>query len=78
MPFLLSSHLIVSFSYIHSVQPNAYPPKPKASMDLYTSSIHGEASITLTILVQTSVTRYEETPHLHIELLMAPMMKSSN
>jgi hypothetical protein len=68
--FLLASHFIVSFSSIHSVQPNAYPPKPKASLDLYTSSVHGEASITLTILVKTSVTRYEETPHLHIELLM--------
>lgn len=68
--FLLSSHFIFSFSFIHSVQPNAYPPRPKASVDIYTSSTHGEASITLTILVKTSVTRYEETPHLHIELLM--------
>jgi hypothetical protein len=52
--YLLSFSL--SFLFIHPQCATQYAYlKPKATMDIYTSSIHG-ASITLTILVETSVT----------------------
>lgn len=57
----------------HSVQLNAYPPTPKANVDLYTSYIYGDAGVTVTMVIKTCVTRSSsEAPNLHIELFMAP------
>jgi hypothetical protein len=64
-----------------AVQTNAYPPKPKANVDLYTSHLYGDAGITVTMIIKTSVTENStaavEVPKLHIELFLAPLSVKS-
>ena len=58
---------------IRSCQLNAYPPKPKANVDLYTSYVYGDAGVTVTMVIKTCVTGSSTVaPNLHIELFMAP------
>jgi hypothetical protein len=59
-----------------SVQLNAFPPKPRAFLDLYTSSYHGDPSVTVTLVIKTSVTdgggsANEAAPNLHIEVFVS-------
>ena len=65
-----------------AVQVNAYPPKPKANVDLYTSHLYGDAGITVTMIVKTSVMENNmtavEIPKLHIELFLAPLLSVNN
>jgi hypothetical protein len=66
---------------MHRVQLNAYPPKPRASIDMNTSYTYGDAGVTITMVVTTCVTsssnaaadEYQpEPPNLLVELFMAP------
>jgi hypothetical protein len=54
-----------------AVQVNAYPPKPKTNVDLYTSYVYGDSSVDVTLVLQTSITKSGETPDLHVELFLA-------
>jgi hypothetical protein len=63
------------------VQLNAYPPKPRASIDMNTSYTYGDAGVTITMVVTTCVTsssaaddeyQQEPPPNLLVELFMAP------
>jgi hypothetical protein len=58
---------------MRSVQLNAFPPKPRAFLDLYTSSYHGDPSVTVTLVIKTSVTDGgpETAPNLHIEMFVS-------
>ena len=57
----------------HRTQLNAYPPKPKANVDLFTSYVYGDEGVTVTLIIKTSeMARGEVVPYLHVELFMAP------
>jgi hypothetical protein len=55
-----------------AVQTNAYPPKPRAFLDLYTSSEYGDSGITVTMIIKTCVTEGGDPPNLHVELFVDP------
>lgn len=72
-------HVADTFSFVSffsldcSVQLNAFPPKPRAFVDLYTSSVYGDPGATVTVLIKTSVTEKDTSiPHLHVELFVSP------
>jgi hypothetical protein len=61
------------FDEWNSCQLNAYPSKPAGNIDLYTSHVHGEPGVTVTMAIKTCKTKHStEIPILHIELCMAP------
>ena len=53
-----------------SVQVNAFPPSPKAAVDLYVSSNHGESDTTITLRFPTYKTLNYATPDVRVELVM--------
>lgn len=55
-----------------ATQQNAFPPKPTTNVDLYTSYEYGDASVCVTLFLQTYLTKTGEAPDLRIELLLAP------
>lgn len=58
---------------IHRTQLNAYPPKPKANVDLFTSYVYGDEGVTVTLVIKTcEMARGDHVPDLHVELFMAP------
>lgn len=67
-------HLTLYFlRIVNRCQLNAYPAKPAANVDLFTSHIHGEAGVTVMVAIKTCQTRNAaEVPIVHIELCMAP------
>ena len=68
---MIHSHAIPSINN-YRCQLNAFPPKPAANIDLYTSHIHGDSGVTVTSTFKTCTTANNEKPILHIELCMAP------
>ena len=57
----------------YSTQLNAYPPKPKANVDLFTSYIYGDEGVTVTLIIKTcEMAHGVDVPDLHVELIMAP------
>ena len=62
-----------SYFLFHRTQLNAYPPKPKANVDLFTSYVYGDEGVTVTLIIKTSeMARGEVVPILQVELFMAP------
>jgi len=56
---------------VRTVQVNAFPPKPKTAVDLYTSCTHGDRDTTITLRFSTSKTLLtDEIPEVHVELVM--------
>lgn len=53
------------------VQHNSSPPKPRSHVDLYTSSVYGDASAAARLSIQTYVTDSGEAPQLTVELYVA-------
>lgn len=53
------------------IQRNAYPPKPRASVDVYVSTYEEELGITVTMIIDTYTTRDNEEPRLHVDLCLA-------
>jgi len=59
------------WSQFFRVQVNAFPPKPKTAVDLYTSCTHGDRDTTITLRFSTSKTLLtDEIPEVHVELVM--------
>ena len=54
----------------NSFQVNAFPPSPKASVDLYISSNHGERDTTITLRFPTYKTLNYAMPDVRVELVM--------
>lgn len=54
----------------NSVQVNAFPPSPKATVDLFVSSNHGESDMTITLRFPTYRTRNIVTPDVRVELVV--------
>lgn len=57
-----------------AVQLNAYPPKPRANVDLFTHSVYGDAGISLTLVIKTCATDCGDPPKLYVELFMGEVM----
>lgn len=53
------------------VQHNAFPPKPRSHVDLYTSTVYGDPASTARLAIQTYVTENNEPPQLSVELYVA-------
>lgn len=64
--------LSLQIKEIRLCQLNAYPPKPAATIDLYTSNVHGDPCVKVTSTFKTCTTANNEAPIVHIELCMAP------
>lgn len=54
----------------NSFQVNAFPPSPRATVDLYVSSNHGERDTTLTLRFPAYKTQNYATPDVRVELVM--------
>ena len=64
---------LIFCAIFHRTQLNAYPPKPKANVDLFTSYVYGDEGVTVTLIIKTcEMARGEVVPYLHVELFMAP------
>jgi len=49
---------------------NAFPPKPQANVDLFTSSAYGDSGIGISLCFQTFKTLNDEVPEVNIELVV--------
>lgn len=52
------------------VQLNAYPPQPKAAVDLYKSHLFGDPGVSITMVLRSLATAGGEAPTFHIELFL--------
>jgi hypothetical protein len=64
------SKIPLRYLWKNSVQVNAFPPSPKATVDLYVSSNHGESDTTITLRFPTYKTRNNVTPDVRVELVV--------
>jgi len=52
----------------YRVQQNAFPPKPRSHVDLYTSAVYGDPSAMARLAIQTYTTKTGEPPRLCVEV----------